>query len=181
MARTRQFSEAMVESAKQHVKEAHTATEIRVGLAVLIPALCGTTNEQTAELLSVGSATVIRLQRGIRDQVSGVEPTGGKWGGRRRESMSLAQERAFLAPWDQCAERGEVVVVPPIQAALEEQLGRPVAPSTAYRLLARHGWRKVAPDTCHPKRDPDAQEAFKKGALPRHWRKLGKPIPTDSP
>ncbi|MGH8653780.1 MAG: helix-turn-helix domain-containing protein [Gammaproteobacteria bacterium] len=31
-----------------------------------------------------------------------------------------------------------------------------------WRLLARHGWRKVAPDMRHPKSDPAAQEAWKK-------------------
>jgi hypothetical protein len=31
-----------------------------------------------------------------------------------------------------------------------------------YRLLERHGWRKVAPDTHHPKSDPAAQEEWKK-------------------
>jgi hypothetical protein len=31
-----------------------------------------------------------------------------------------------------------------------------------YRLLARHGWRKVAPDTRHPKSKPEVQEAWKK-------------------
>ena len=29
-------------------------------------------------------------------------------------------------------------------------------------MLARHGWRKVEPDTCHPKRDIEAQEELKK-------------------
>jgi hypothetical protein len=34
--------------------------------------------------------------------------------------------------------------------------------STTYRLLARHGWRKVQPDTKHPKSDPALQDEFKK-------------------
>ncbi|MEK7675971.1 MAG: winged helix-turn-helix domain-containing protein [Verrucomicrobiota bacterium] len=31
-----------------------------------------------------------------------------------------------------------------------------------YRFLARQGWRKVAPDTRHPKSDPQVQEDWKK-------------------
>jgi hypothetical protein len=38
-----------------------------------------------------------------------------------------------------------------------------------YRLLARHGWRKVAPDTRHPKSDPAEQERWKKN-FPACWR-----------
>jgi hypothetical protein len=40
--------------------------------------------------------------------------------------------------------------------------------STTYRLLARHGWRKVQPDTKHPKSDPAAQDEFKKNS-PKLW------------
>jgi hypothetical protein len=36
-----------------------------------------------------------------------------------------------------------------------------VARSTVYRLLDRHGWRKVTPRPRHPKADPAAQAAFK--------------------
>ena len=34
----------------------------------------------------------------------------------------------------------------------------------AYRMLERHDWRKVAPDTRHPKSDPAIQEAWKKNS-----------------
>ena len=33
---------------------------------------------------------------------------------------------------------------------------------TADHLLARHGWRKVQPDTKHPKSDPALPDDFKK-------------------
>ena len=51
-----------------------------------------------------------------------------------------------------------------IQQAYQEQLGKEVAPSTVYRLLDRHGWRKVVPRPRHPKADVAAQAAFKKTA-----------------
>ena len=48
------------------------------------------------------------------------------------------------------------------KAALDQQLGRPVALASAYNLLRRHGWRKLVPDKRHPKSDPVAQEDWKK-------------------
>ncbi|NNK97058.1 MAG: winged helix-turn-helix domain-containing protein, partial [Desulfobacterales bacterium] len=81
------------------------------------------------------------------------------------------EEQAFLEPWVAKAETGGVLVVPPIHKALEEKIGRKVPASTIYRLLARHGWRKVTPDTCHPKKDAEAQETFKKTS-PKFWQKL---------
>ena len=61
-----------------------------------------------------------------------------------------------------------MLVLSPIRAALAQRLGRPVAASVVWRLLARHGWRKVAPDTRHPKSDLAAQEAWKKNS-PKRW------------
>lgn len=170
MPRTATVSGEMIQAAQEIVQEAKTAREVRTGLSVLIPRFCGVTNKKAADLLGIGVATVVRMQNEVRDQVSGKEVTKGSWGGRRRETLSKEEEEEFLAPWVEKAATGGVLVVPPIHAALEERLGRPVARSTVYRILARHGWRKIAPDTCHPKRDEQAQEAFKKTS-PKLWRK----------
>jgi len=171
MARPAQLTDDMEQVAFQLVQQAKTARELRAGLSVLIPKHCGVANAAAGQLLGIGVATVVRMQRQIRDQVSGSAKTKGKWGGRRRQLLTFEQEKAFLEPWVVKAETGGVLVVPPIHAALEELLGHKIPASTVYRLLARHGWRKVEPDTCHPKRDAEAQETFKK-TLPKRWRML---------
>ncbi len=136
--------------------------ELRAAQAVLLPAMAHTTLEQTAALLGIGRATVARLQRRFREG-SPVARTARQWGGRRRAMMTLEEEKAFLAPWAEQARGAGVLVVSPLRAALAEKLGRKkVAPSVLYRLLARHGWRKVAPDTRHPKSDPAAQADWRK-------------------
>jgi hypothetical protein len=84
--------------------------------------------------------------------------------------LSLEEEKEFLAPWIEKAVTGGVLVVPPIHLAFQERVGHEVPKSTIYRLLARHGWRKVTPDTRHPKVDVAAQEEFKKNS-PRLSRK----------
>ena len=176
MSRTANFGEAIVQRAREHVGGARNAREIRAGLSVILPALCHVPNRVVADVLSVGTATVSRMQKEIRDQVSGKAPEKGSWGGRRRATMSWEQEKAFLGRWTDRAEKGGVLVVPPIHAALEKEVGHPVAKSTVYRMLARHGWRKVEPDTCHPKRDAEAQDQFKKGASRKVWRRLCEPM-----
>jgi transposase len=82
--------------------------------------------------------------------------------------MTPEEEEAFLEPWLKQAAAGAMIVVSPIRAALAQQLGRPVKSSIVYRLLARNGWRKVAPDTRHPKENADEQEAWKKNS-PKCW------------
>ena len=170
MARPAQLSSEMEQVALQKVKEAKTARDLRTGLSVLIPKRCGCANAVVGEMLGVGIATVVRMQRQIREQVDGVAKPKGKWGGRRRQLITFEEEKEFLDAWVVRSEKGGVLVVPPIHKALEEHLERTVHSSTVYRLLARHGWRKVAPDTYHPKRDPEAQDAFKKTSH-KLWQK----------
>ena len=83
--------------------------------------------------------------------------------------MSAEAERAFLRPWVEQAQAGGVLVLSPIRAALAQAVGRRVAASVVYRLLARHGWRKVAPDTRHPKSNLQVQEDWKKNSR-KTWR-----------
>lgn len=171
MARIAKFTEQTVEAARVCVKNAETARDMRAGLSILIPKICGASNTDTAQVLGVGKATVVRMQRKIRDQVAAKPKPKAPWGGRRRGHLSFEQEKEFLNPWMEKAERGGVLVVPPIHAAYEERIGCRVAASTVYRMLARHGWRKVTPDTCHPKRDVQAQEVFKKNSM-KQWHNL---------
>jgi transposase len=163
----------MVQLAKQLVDKAKTVNDLRAGLTVMIPKFCNASNAQTAELLGIGVATVVRMKKQIRDQAAGKKAPKQQWGGRRRQNLAIEQEKEFLAYWVDKAAEGGVLVVPPLHEALEKRLGRKVAASSVYRMLARHGWRKVEPDTCHPKRDPDAQAEFKKNSA-KQWRKLSK-------
>ncbi|MCF8169457.1 MAG: winged helix-turn-helix domain-containing protein [Rhodoferax sp.] len=83
--------------------------------------------------------------------------------------MSEQEEKDFLAQWEGTSETGEVLIAAPLRSALAQRLGRPVAASVIYRMLARHGWRKVAPDTRHPKSNALIQEEWKKN-FPKHWQ-----------
>lgn len=69
-------------------------------------------------------------------------------GGRRHEYLSAEQERAFLQPFFARAERGEIATAEQIQLAFEATVKHEVPISTIYRLLDRHGWRKLVSDLC---------------------------------
>ncbi len=128
------------------------------------------TLQATAKVLGVGRATVARLQARFRGWKGDAKPPRRRWGGRRRALMKLEDEQAFLAGWKAKAEQGQLVVVTPLRVALEQKLGRRLKPSVVYRLLERHRWRKVAPDTRHPKAEPAVQEEWKKKRSPKSWR-----------
>jgi hypothetical protein len=80
--------------------------------------------------------------------------------------MSIEEEEGFLLPFFEQARSGGILVVSDIKSAMDKRLGRPVALASAYNLLHRHGWRKLAPDKRHPQSDIESQEAWKKNSQP---------------
>jgi len=96
---------------------------------------------------------------------------GRPCGGRRHAYLTPEEEDALLAPFLAEAEAGGVLVAAPIQAAYQARVGRAVPPSPLYRLLARHGWRKVAPRRRHPAQQDGVQDEFKGGSVGWWWRK----------
>lgn len=170
MARPRRVDSALVAQAQTEAAQAQDVKELRMAQAVLLPALADLTLEQTATALGVGRATVARLQTRFRQRKEHPELAHRRWGGRRRALLSWEEEQAFLTEWQSQAERGELVVLTPLRAALDKKLGRRVEPSVVYRMLARHHWRKVAPDTRHPKTDPSVQAEWEKKRYPKSWR-----------
>jgi transposase len=161
----------LVTHARKAVAQATNVQQLRAAQAVLFPAIMGATLTETATLLGVGRATVARLRSGFRQSPKSGAARGKRrnWGGRRNALLTVEEEEEFLAPWLEQARAGGMLVVSPLRAALAQQLGKPVKASVVYRLLARHGWRKVAPDTRHPKSDPQAQEEWKKN-FPKRWQ-----------
>lgn len=80
-----------------------------------------------------------------------------------RRNMSFAEEEAFLADYKKLAEQGWIVEVSIIKKAYEEKVGHTIGKGQIYRVLARHGWRKVMPRSKHPnKASNEAIEASKK-------------------
>ena len=169
MPRPRRIDSQLVQKALVVSQQTQDSRELRQALAVLLPASLNATLEQTAKVLGIGRATVARLQRSFRDRQISPSIARKVWGGRRRSLMSLDEEAAFLRPWEEQAKKGGVLVLSPIRAALAQKLGRKVSRSVVWRFLGRHGWRKVAPDTRHPKSDPQVQEAWKKNSR-RIWQ-----------
>src|SRR5207245_10563793 len=96
--------------------------------------------------------------------------TPGK-GGRRHEYMSLEQERSFLQPFFARAAQGEITTAEEMQRAFEAEVKHAVHITSIYRLLDRHGWRKLVPRPRHPKAKPEAKTAFKK-TLGRRFKQL---------
>lgn len=117
--------------------------------------------DQIAQATGYASTTVRDIQtRFFREGESAL--INRKKHKQRRGYLKFDQEREFLSRFCQSALEGELVSVADIQQAYEQQIGNKVADTTIYRLLHRHGWRKLAPRPKHPKSDARERECFKK-------------------
>jgi transposase len=94
--------------------------------------------EDIARTVGVSLSTVQRVIALYKQGGVAAIETPGK-GGRRHQYLTLEQERAFLQPFLARAARGEMATAVEVQRALEEEAKQPVAKSTIYRFLARHG------------------------------------------
>ena len=69
-----------------------------------------------------------------------------------RRNMSIEEETAFLEQYRQPGEAGHILDVREIKSAYEEKVGHSIGSGQIYRVLERHGWRKVMPRSKHPKK-----------------------------
>lgn len=151
-----------MDQAKELLSKAKTAEELRQAQAVVMPLEFGLSIEQTAHAIGVSAGWACQLRNRFIRQGGILKKEKPSRGGRRRENMGLEEEEAFLAPFFDKAKEGGILVVSEIKNALDQRLGRNVALASAYNLLHRHDWRKLAPDKRHPKSDADAQDKWKK-------------------
>ena len=80
-----------------------------------------------------------------------------------RRNITLEQETKFLGQFKERANKGELVTVKEIKNAYCELIGHECGKGQIYRVLARHGWRKIKPRPQHPGKASEAEiEASKK-------------------
>ena len=124
--------------------------------------------QDVAEAVGLSRSSVYRRKAEFLSEGADVLSTDG-WGGRRKGILSEAEEAEFVAHFEDAARGGRLVTAAVMLGELARRCGKPASASTLYRILARHGWRKVVPRPRHPDADPKRQEAFKETSQ-RCWR-----------
>jgi transposase len=145
----------------ERLKQATGQSQYQRIQCVLIRATLGSSAAEIAQLLGWSTATVHVMHSRWAKEGEAIFEVRAR-GGRHRQHLTVEQEQELLAPFVERAEAGGMLNVGEIQQAYQERSGKAVARSTVYRLLERHGWRKIVPRPRHPKADVAAQAAFKK-------------------
>jgi len=154
-----------IEAARELLKKARTADELRQAQSVLLPLELGLSIEQTARAIGRSSGATCTMRTRFAKVAAGeMAAPRSKRELRNRAKANLERERQILDEVLPDAASGGVVVIPRLKPAIEAKLGKPISLSSVYRMLARHGWRKLAADTYHPQGDPDARDGWKKNS-----------------
>ena len=122
------------------------------------------TADEIAEIVRLNAHRVKIIHKNFR--ISGLDSIKDKRGGRYREYMTVDEEVEFLKPFEEKSKSGTMVVVGGAKETYEAKVGKKVAKTTIYRLLDRHGFRKIVPCKRHKKANVAEQEAFKKTSSP---------------
>ena len=139
----------------------YLAVYLRVGEKMPAPVIAKITGFSLSHIHSIHSL--------VRAKGLGSLSCGNK-GGRNRSYLTIEEEKGMLQDIEKTAIKGGVVEISIVRKLFEEKVGGKIGKNTAYRLLHRHGWRKIAPRPYHPKQKADAIETFKKtGPL---WSKV---------
>ena len=142
--------EQMVKCTKSQVRQLKTAlrwklpASQRERIQMVLLRESGMTQPAIAAAMGVSLSTVNRAHMAYDG--GGIKALKPKpIGGRQRENMTVAEEKALLARFAKAAGAGELLNVHDLKAAYEEAIGHSTSNSTIYNVLARHGWRKLMP------------------------------------
>ena len=120
----------------------------------------GADAKEVSKATGFHASSVTRLVAKYRDH--GLEAISGNHYGGNHRNMSIAEEAAILAPFQERAEKGELVEVSEIAKAYQAAVDHPVSKGQIYFVLHRHGWRKIMPRSRHPKKASEEEIATSK-------------------
>ncbi len=155
------FPDGTVERMKQLLGSTHSLDHYRRIQSIYLRAKYHFSAVEIADLVGLKTQTIRNLQAAYLQHGESALQSAGK-GGRYHFNLSVAEEDRLLAAFEKDGKLGKIVQVRPLQQAYEQRVGHPLPRSTVYRLLHRHGWRKLAPRGRHPKGNITLIEGFKK-------------------
>lgn len=155
------FTEEERAEIKGEFSESHENHVYKRLLVLKLKAIDGKRSDETAGISGMCQASVNQIVKRYKEE--GLGAIIGKRHNHGNRYMTLEEEKAFLARFQEEGEAGHVVEVTTIHKAYEEAVGHLVTRSAIYYMLKKHGWRKVMPRGQHPRKaDAEAIGAYKK-------------------
>lgn len=129
----------------------------------------GKKNKEIAEILVIHEKVVSKWISIFSNQ--GTQGLMNKPKGGNHRNMTFEQEEEFLKQFEERAKKGELLSTNEIKEAYIESVGHSIGHEQIYRVLKRHGYRKIMPRSRHPKKASDEEIEQSKKKLPIWCRK----------
>lgn len=148
------------------LRQATNAWEVRRIQCILMRVALAMSSEDIAPLVCLHPGSVRRIWMQYLDEGDAALLGEERGKARGNAHLTLMQEWNMLRPFLRKAETGSLITIKAVHAAACATVGKDVSPVTTYRMLARHGWRKIVPLPTHPKGNPKQRKNFKKAFSP---------------
>ena len=159
MASRYKFSEEQIKEIEQARKD-NKDKRAEARLKALELRAKGASSNEVAAATGFHAGSVTQLVAKYRDH--GIEAISGNHYGGNHRNMSIEEEASILAHFQERAEKGELVEISEIAKAYQQAVDHPMSTGQIYRVLHRHGWRKVMPRSKHPKKASEEEIAASK-------------------
>ena len=143
-------------------------------LQVLHLRIMGKANAEISEIVGFSKQYIVEIVAKYRNEGIDAILEDKRTGNNRK--LNFVEETAFLDQFYDLAEAGQIVTIQIIIKGFEELTGEPCADTTIYRMLKRHGWRKVSPRPVHPGKASEEEIAsskkLTKNSKSSCWKKI---------
>ena len=155
------YSEEEKAAIKKAYKKCKNAKEQKRLLCLKLRIVKGFTSNYISSIVGYSSSFVDEIISTYNKE--GLPGIKAKKQGGNRKNLTLLQEKELLNSFSTQAENGKMLEVSDIIKGYEKLVGRKIAKSIVYKMLKRHGWRKVMPRSQHPnKASMEEIDAYKK-------------------
>lgn len=151
------------------LNSAQSVNEFKRIQSVYLRAKFGYNAKQIAQLTGLKLQTVRNLHCAYLKDGEACLKSSKKKNPRKNFYLTVKQEKAFLAHFEEDGKAGSILEISQIHIALQQKLQIEIPLSTTYRMLHRHGWRKLMPRPKHSKDNALAREKFKKTLEASFW------------
>ena len=160
MGKKYEFTEEEIKKIKKARKKNHDKN-IENRLKVLELRATGKTQVETSAATGYNRGYISKVVKKYKE--NGLEWFTEKHYKGNHRNLSFEEEEELLNEFKEAAEKGHILIVEDIAKKYEEKVGHKISSGQIYRVLKRHGWRKIMPRAKHPKSAGlEAIEASKK-------------------
>jgi transposase len=148
---------------KAKMKSATSVSDYKRWQIIYIVSVYSVDAEYLSDITGYSKANVYAIVQQFNNSKR-ADVTTKQRGGRRRELITVEQERELMKSLESKALKGDILSGKDVRKIVEQKTSKPVSDDYIWDLFKRNGWTKHSPRPHHPKRNMEKQEEFKKNS-----------------